>query len=118
MKNKLFSFSFVTLILFMSCKKNERNNSIPPGTASVNTRVVTQNLSNPWEIIWGPDGMIWMTERGGRISKVNPATGNLITLVTVSDVKAQGEGGLLGMALHPDFRYSLFETTAVCASFN
>ena len=47
--------------------------------------------------------MIWMTERGGRISKVNPAMGAVTPLLTISEVKAQGEGGLLGMALHPDF---------------
>lgn len=103
MNNKLFSFSFIALSVFMSCKKNESNTSIPPGTATITTRIVAQNLSNPWEIVWGPDGMIWMTERGGRISKVNPTNGILTTLVTIADVKAQGEGGLLGMALHPDF---------------
>ena len=103
MCNKLFSFPVLLLLFSVACKKTERNNTIPSGSVSINTRVVTQNLSNPWEIIWGNDGMIWMTERGGRISKVNPATGAVTPLLTISEVKAQGEGGLLGMALHPDF---------------
>lgn len=103
MKSILWSLLFATWILLGACKKNERNTSITPGAASISTRVVTQNLSHPWEIIWGPDAMIWMTERGGRITKVNPTNGNSTILISIGDVKAQGEGGLLGMALHPDF---------------
>ncbi|HKH59289.1 MAG TPA: PQQ-dependent sugar dehydrogenase [Flavitalea sp.] len=103
MRNKLFSFPFLILILFSACKKNEKNNAIPTGAIDIDVRVLTRNLSFPWEIIWGPDNMIWMTERGGRVSKVNPANGDVIPLLTIPDVKSQGEGGLLGMALHPDF---------------
>ena len=47
--------------------------------------------------------MLWITQRGGRISRVDPATGSVNTLITISEVKSMGEGGLLGMALHPDF---------------
>jgi aldose sugar dehydrogenase len=102
MKNKLFSFPLFVMLFFMACKKNEKNNP-NPGTASINHRVLTQNLSFPWEIIWGPDNMIWMTERGGKISKVNPVDGSVTPLITIADVRSQGEGGLLGMVLHPDF---------------
>ena len=104
MKNKLFSFPLFAMLFFMACKKNEKNNP-NPGTASISHRVLTQNLSFPWEIIWGPDNMIWMTERGGKISKVNPADGSVTPLITIADVRSQGEGGLLGMVLHPDFQY-------------
>jgi glucose/arabinose dehydrogenase len=44
-----------------------------------------------------------MTERGGKISRVNPATGVATALLTIGDVSTQGEGGLLGMTLHPQF---------------
>jgi glucose/arabinose dehydrogenase len=45
-----------------------------------------------------------MTERYGRISKVNPKTGKLTPLITIPDVLESGESGLLGLALHPDFK--------------
>jgi PQQ-dependent dehydrogenase (s-GDH family) len=102
MNNKLFSFPLL-IMFFMACKKSEKN---PPNTtpnAEIIHRVLTQNLSFPWEIIWGPDNMIWMTERGGRVSKVNPADGSVTSLITITEVKSQGEGGLLGMAIHPQF---------------
>jgi glucose/arabinose dehydrogenase len=34
---------------------------------------------------------------------VNPTTGAVIPLLTVSEVQSNGEGGMLGMALHPNF---------------
>lgn len=90
-------------LLFSACDKKGKNNSIQPGTTEINTRVLTENLSFPWEIIWGPDEMIWMTERGGKISRVNPTNGSVTALLTIPDVVSRGEGGLLGMALHPQF---------------
>ncbi len=67
------------------------------------TRDVATNLDTPWEILWGPDSYIWMTERYGRISKVNPETGELKELYTFKDVYEDGERGLMGLALHPYF---------------
>jgi aldose sugar dehydrogenase len=78
------------------------------GTAASapDARVLTEGLRYPWEICWGPDGNIWMTERGGRVSKVDPSNGRVTVIATISEVVAQGEGGLLGMALHPDFSHT------------
>ncbi|MDX2047046.1 MAG: PQQ-dependent sugar dehydrogenase, partial [Chitinophagaceae bacterium] len=70
---------------------------------TISTRNVKTGLSFPWEILWGKDNSIWMTERGGKISKINPADGATQFSHTISEVVAQGEGGLLGMVQHPDF---------------
>ena len=73
------------------------------GSTTVSATPLVNGLTIPWELIWGPDDFIWMTERGGRISRVNPATGQVVPLFTVPDVTPTGESGLLGMVLHPDF---------------
>jgi len=44
-----------------------------------------------------------MTERGGKISRVNPTTGAVTLVHTITEVVSNGEGGLLGMVLHPAF---------------
>ncbi|MFC5269168.1 PQQ-dependent sugar dehydrogenase [Adhaeribacter terreus] len=75
----------------------------PVGSVMVTPRTLTHSLEVPWELVWGPDNFIWMTERYGRISRVNPANGQVSALVTIPDVLQNGESGLLGMALHPDF---------------
>jgi PQQ-dependent dehydrogenase (s-GDH family) len=66
--------------------------------------VVASGLANPWEITWGPDGQLWVTERSGkRITRVNPETGERKTAITIDEVSAPGgQDGLLGLALHPD----------------
>ncbi|HVF82223.1 MAG TPA: PQQ-dependent sugar dehydrogenase, partial [Flavisolibacter sp.] len=88
--------------LYFSCgDKDEANKAIH--AIEMNENILTQNLQFPWEILWGPDNFIWMTERGGKISRVNPVTGVVKVISTIADVASQGEGGLLGMALHPQF---------------
>lgn len=67
-------------------------------------RTVIDGLNVPWEIIWGPDSMIWATERHGLVSHINPTTGTRTTLLDLTaSVYDQSESGLLGMLLHPDF---------------
>jgi len=69
--------------------------------------VVLTGLDTPWDLAWGPDGFIWFSERGGRISRLDPATGRRTTAGTL-DVHQSGEGGLMGIAFHPDFASSPF----------
>jgi glucose/arabinose dehydrogenase len=69
---------------------------------------VINTLNTPWELVWGPDNYIWVTERFGRISRVHPETGEQQILITPSDVRQNGEGGMLGMVLHPDFNRNPF----------
>ncbi len=71
--------------------------------AELKTRTVVGGLSNVWEMIYGPDQQIWVTERAGKVSRINPQTGVVTPVFTVPDVVSNGEGGLLGMALHPQF---------------
>ena len=67
------------------------------------TRTVTTGLDTPWEIQWGPDSWIWITERYGRISRVHPQTGEVQVLALITEVRETEEGGLLGMTFHPNF---------------
>ena len=69
-------------------------------------RVVTSGLNMPWEVVWGPDNQLWITERTGRrVVRVNPESGATTPLVSVADSYDPGESwheGVLGLALHPD----------------
>jgi PQQ-dependent dehydrogenase (s-GDH family) len=68
-------------------------------------RVVASGLANPWEILWGPDGMLWVTEKSdGEVNLVSVEDGTVETLLEVPDVvhSSGAQDGLLGLALHPD----------------
>ncbi len=86
------------------CKKSSSNpDPIDNTPVVIKDSAIVLGLNYPWEILWGPDNFIWMTERGGKISRVNPATGAVSLLHTITEVVTNGEGGLLGMVLHPNF---------------
>jgi trimeric autotransporter adhesin len=80
-------------------------------------------LNDPWEITYGPDGYLWVTEsKGYKVYRVNPSSGTKTTALDISqnstflpladrtfnlqfNFSGQGnpQGGLAGLALHPDF---------------
>ncbi len=66
-------------------------------------RVVTTGLANPFQIVWGPDDYLWVTERtAGRITRVRPSDGSTTPAITIGgDLLSDGPGGLLGLALDP-----------------
>lgn len=70
--------------------------------------VLLEGLENPWDITYGPDKMLWVTERmGKRITRINPDNGNKKVAVTIDDAfAAGGHQGVLGMAMAPDFMKS------------
>ena len=75
------------------------------GNTTLQEREVIGDLNIPWEIKWGYDGFIWMTERPGIISRVNVETGekNIILDIQNTVYSGNNEAGLLGMEFHPDF---------------
>jgi len=100
---KIFTLVFISCFLF-ACKKNKGDDGTQTlQDASLKTEVLTQSLVFPWEIVYGPDSYIWFTERGGKISRLNPKNGVITLVHTINEVVSIGEGGLLGMALHPAF---------------
>lgn len=74
----------------------------PQGREPFTTRVLTTGLENPWEITWGPDRQLWVTEKSsGRVTRVNPSDGSKSTVLTIPDNLAtdKAQDGLLGLAL-------------------
>jgi PQQ-dependent dehydrogenase (s-GDH family) len=79
------------------------NDAGAPNEDTFALRVVTLGLEAPWEIAWGPDNRLWITERiGKRVIRVDPSTGSKSTALEVADAyQAAGQDGVLGMALDP-----------------
>lgn len=74
----------------------------PDGIAGVRAEVVVSGLEVPWGLAFLPDGDMLVTERRGRLRLVRG--GQLVREpVAVMDDSDTAEGGLLGLALHPDF---------------
>lgn len=70
--------------------------------------VIAGGLEIPWAIAIAPDGRIFLTERAGRIRVIRDGRLEAQPYFIVPDVAHRGEGGLLGLALHPDFARTRF----------
>ncbi len=64
---------------------------------------VVENLEHPWGMAWLPDGDVLITERPGRLRIVRDGSLDPTPIIGVPSVLSSGQGGLLDIALHPDF---------------
>lgn len=72
-------------------------------TTLTETDLVT-GVNLPWELLWGPDDFLWCTTRSGDVLRIDPATGSYTTVLSLTVMNnGNGEPGLLGMAMHPDW---------------
>lgn len=74
----------------------------PRGEGPLAVQVVASGLEVPWGLGFLPSGDFLVTERPGRIRRVRPGDREVRLVARVPAV-ARGEGGLLGLAIHPDF---------------
>lgn len=79
-----------------------RQNKLQNETLTITT--IAENLDTPWAITFLPDKNMLVTERFGRVRLID-SNGNLNTnpVAVIEDVRETGEGGLLGITVHPDF---------------
>jgi glucose/arabinose dehydrogenase len=77
----------------------------PPGPPGEKFKVVTfvEGLKNPWSMAWLPNGDMLVTERGGTLRIVRGGKLLPTPVPGVPAVRAQGQGGLQEVAVHPDF---------------
>ena len=106
------------LVLAVTASVSSRQNPRSlgsPGPETFTRRVVAAGLANPWDVTWGPDGHLWITERTGfRVTRVNPVDGVRRIALTLDDVyQSVVQDGLLGMALHPDLLRRAVATTCI-----
>src|SRR6187549_1332481 len=93
------TFIVCSLLLVQACNSNSRSSPRPAGGSdssgqggsissggsggtsaadgqSFAKRLLVDSLSSPWEISWGPDGWLWVTERTGkRVVRIRPSDG-------------------------------------------
>ncbi len=81
-----------------SARSEERANAAAPRVS-----LVARGLKVPWEIAFLPDGRALVTERPGRVRILTKAGNLRRTPAARVSVSADGEGGLLGLALDPLF---------------
>lgn len=73
---------------------------------ALDVEVVASGLEHGWDVGFLPDGQVLVTERPGRftlLSSAAPGATAEAVEADLADLFARGEGGLMGMVIHPDF---------------
>jgi glucose/arabinose dehydrogenase len=116
-KIAIFVFTILLIIILGYLSKDKIVSSFfKPSDSTITTGLAVQELSNqdtelpdmeviaedleiPWEVAFLPSGEILITERPGRLLII----GDDRNVIPIEGVEHVGEGGLLGLTLHPDF---------------
>ncbi len=99
--------SYILILLsFLSCGDEYEDiaSQILPETEEVSLEILVDRSDVIWGFDFLPDQQIIFTERAGQIFIFNPQTKVTTPVTGVPEVAAGGEGGLLDLRLHPDFR--------------
>ena len=88
----------------------QQASTAPEDGSSLRVDVLTDGLEHGWDVGFLPDGKLLVTQRPGRIALIDGRTVSDVG-ADLSDVYVRGEGGLMGMVVHPDFAQSRQFTT-------
>lgn len=90
--------AMIGLILTKNTSKTEGQLQVTQ-TSLKDVEIIAQNLNIPWEVVFLPDREILVTQRPGTLLLVKNKQ-----QIPIAGVEHIGEGGLLGLAVHPNFK--------------
>ena len=127
---KRIAFFFLFTLLFISCKNesqktdqlavNENTTAVNSNQESNQSKPIVENipliedqkdytvtpiikdLTNPWGMTWLPNGDLIYTEKEGEMYRFDGTTSHKIS--GVPEVYLRGQGGLLDVIIHPNFK--------------
>lgn len=108
---------FLIMMALLGCSKEEKNDTVVKQTDTEEKQpyeieVVAEGLNVPWELVIAEDGRIFFTERPGQIREIRNGKVMEEPLLSLpAPFISEGEGGLLGLALDPDFQTNHFMYT-------
>ncbi|WP_223699852.1 PQQ-dependent sugar dehydrogenase [Sutcliffiella deserti] len=104
MSKKLFLWALLLVLISSGCVNTTQESDNKSSSSSENSsvEVIARNLESPWAIVKHKD-IFFITERNGTITKIENEVQQRESVELHENVLHHGEGGLLGMVLHPDF---------------
>ena len=102
---RFLPFSIATALTTLALALPAQAQNVESSAGNLAATVVVEGLDHPWALGFLPDGRMLVTERSGQLRLIaDGAVGEPIA--GVPDVYNQGQGGLLDLAVAPDFENS------------
>jgi glucose/arabinose dehydrogenase len=101
-------FLIGTLMVLPLLAQSQKSPTPAPTQLDAGVNIVASGFNHPWGLAILPDGRMLVTERAGHLRMVNRDGGVSQPIHGVPEVYAQGQGGLLDVALDPQFQQNQF----------
>jgi len=91
-------------LMMLACQHPNAQNDLTlkvPNDRPYTIEMVFDGVQNPWGMDWLPDGSMLITEKSGVLFHLKD--GNATEISGLPEVFNWGQGGLLDVAVHPDF---------------
>ena len=121
MNNQLPQVLVITIVLCVACRVSAQPimgeepqrvaDVFYPEVRGVEVETSVQNLMIPWSLVFLPNGDALVTERPGQIQRIPRGHNQQKLYIKIDEVAPVGDGGLMGMALHPQFKQHPFVYT-------
>ena len=97
-------FALCFLFIISACAQQQESSVKAEDPTKINytTEVVVPDLNIPWGMAFLPDGSILITEKFGEL--IHFKNGEKQTIEGLPDIYVRGQGGLLDIELHPDYK--------------
>ncbi len=101
MKNSIVYLCFIAVSLNISCAQETTNQVDTPKKTPFTAELLVDGLQIPWGMAFLPDGSMLITEKSGELIHFQDGTKTKVS--NVPETYQRGQGGLLDVALHPDY---------------
>jgi glucose/arabinose dehydrogenase len=117
-------FSAVLFVLTVVNCSRDTSVAADGGELRLNHTIVLSGLNNPWDLAFAPDGAMLFTEKCRGLSvrladeKIRRLFGTSGSALEAGDFFCQGQSGMLGVALDPDFKDNRFVYVYIASNLN
>ena len=100
MMTQYFSYFFLLQVLFACGQPNVTIST--PDHKSYTIEVIVPDLEIPWGMAFLPDNSLLITEKEGQL--IHFQNGQKTIIQNVPNTYVRGQGGLMGIAIHPNYK--------------
>ncbi|TXD93315.1 PQQ-dependent sugar dehydrogenase [Gillisia hiemivivida] len=97
-----FNFLIINVLLLVFSACAQKDTTIEASTYTYSVETVVEDLQIPWGLAFLPDGSMLITEKSGELILFKDGAKQVIT--GVPEVYNRGQGGLMDVVLHPDYK--------------